>query len=327
MRIAILSDIHANRPALEAVLADSQEWDVEHFWCLGDVVGYGPHPVAPLMFLKCYVEADGWVMGNHDAMLADLLLPDDLRHKKPKDILHAVTDKGKGVKVTARGRFLTLDDWARTNSEPIIPIELNRAALAAHAEAEAFWQTEFKPERKTPHLVHRDGIDHILVHASQSDLLTRYVYAWHHEAYLPTEFTLLKQQSAERNFPRVQWYGHTHVPTFVRAKSKSGESFEFEPVRVFPGETHPLPAEIALVNPGSVGQPRDLDQRAAYAILDTAERTVTFRRVAYDWRETAHGMLAGGYPESLVNRLKTAAADEKVTPDDWLDHYREAAKR
>ncbi len=327
MRIAILSDIHANRPALEAVLNDSQEHNVEHFWCLGDAVGYGPHPVAPLMFQKRYVEPDGWVLGNHDAMLADLLLQDDLRRKQPKDVIHAVSERGKGIKITARGCLLTQEDWVRTNSTPIQTIMLNRAEVATNPDADTFWRTEFTPERKKPHLIHHDGVDYVLVHASQHDLMNRYVYPWQLESFLQTEFALLKQQSSKRKFPRIQWYGHTHVPMLVKAKSKPGESFEFDPVQLFPGETYPLSAELALVNPGSVGQPRDLDPRAAYAILDTAEHMVTFYRVIYDWRETAHDLLVGDYPESLLDHLKSAAADELVTPAIWLDHFRKAARR
>jgi len=113
----------------------------------------------------------------------------------------------------------------------------------------------------------------------------------------------------------------------VRAHPKPGGDFDLEPVRVFHAEEYSLGTELTLVNPGSVGQPRDLDQRAAYATLDTAARTVTFRRVTYDWRETAQDMCVEGYPESLIDRLRDAPVDEKATPDDWLAHFREARER
>lgn len=327
MRIAVFSDIHANRPALEAVLADSQKWGVEHFWCLGDMVGYGPHPTSAMMFLKRYVEPDGWVIGNHDAMLADLMLPEDSQHSNQPSNLQIITAQGKGAQVAVRGQILTTDAWAQINSAPIQAIELNRAALITHPEADAFWRNAFTRERVEPRLVHLDGIDHVLVHGSQDDPF-RYIYDWHTEILLPKEFAILQRQSTERGFPRVQWFGHTHVPTLVQTPlNVNGDGFDIRFEHIWPQQTCPLDSALALINPGSVGQPRDLDPRAAYAILDTVKRTVTFRRVAYDWRETAHDMLVESYPESLIDRLRYASAAEKETPNDRLAHYREAKKR
>ncbi|MBM4424664.1 MAG: metallophosphoesterase [Chloroflexi bacterium] len=331
MRIAVLSDAHSNLNALKAALNDSQKRDVERYWFLGDAVGYGPRPVAPLMFLKRYVHPDDWVMGNHDAMMADLLLPDDLAelgdgHRAKFEIRERGPDnKPTGeilYKGSARAQLMRMDEWEETGPTPIQAIELNRAALKAHPEADAFWRAEFTKGRVAPRIHTLDGVDHILTHARQNDL-GRYIYGWQHDIFLPAEFHQLKMQADESGRPRIQWQGHTHVPTMVKARSIRNGDFEFDAVRIRPEETYPLDSDLALVNPGSVGQPRDLDPRAAYAVLETTAREVTFYRVPYDWRATAQDMNAQGYPESLVRRLRDATPTGS-TPPSWLEHYEQA---
>lgn len=331
MRIAILSDIHSNLNALEAVLHDSEKRAVERYWFLGDAVGYGPHPVAPLMFLKRYVRPDDWVLGNHDAMLADLLLPEDLAelgdgHRLAFEIPERDRDNKPTGKILysglARAQLLRKDEWEETGLTPIQALALNRAALKEHPEADTFWRAEFTKERIAPRFHTVDGVDYVLTHARQGDF-GRYIYGWQRDIFLPAEFHKLKMQAVEAGRPRMQWQGHTHVPTLVKARSVKNGDFDFEAVRILPGETYPLDSELALVNPGSVGQPRDLDCRAAYAVLDTLERTATIYRVPYEWLATAQTMRGKGYPESLIQRLRDATP-VKETPAEWEAHYKQA---
>src|SRR5215203_5785415 len=108
MKIAVLSDVHANLYALEQVLDEAaNEMKVEQYWSLGDIVGYGPNPVNTLLFLKRYVDSEAWVMGNHDAMLADLVLPDDLpAAPKSKKLIHVRVNKGEGREIIGRNIFM-----------------------------------------------------------------------------------------------------------------------------------------------------------------------------------------------------------------------------
>jgi predicted phosphodiesterase len=323
MRIAVLSDIHANRLALEAVLQDSLNCEVERYWFLGDAVGYGPEPIAPVLFLKRYVNEGDWVLGNHDAMLADLLLPEDLQ-TLPNDFQPLAMTARENMPVICRGRFLSEEDWQATGAAPIQALKLNRAVLSQNAEADLFWRAEFAPAQAQPHVRSVDGIDYVLVHSGQVSHLFRYIYAWQVDFFLPAEFSRLQTVVEAQGCSRVQWFGHTHVPTLVFAHPKQTQTgFEFQPMRLLPGETYPLDGPLALVNPGSVGQPRDLDRRAAYAVLDTLQRTVTFRRVSYDWQATAEALIAGGYPDSLIRRIRDASPT-KETPGDWLAHYEQA---
>lgn len=366
MRIAVLSDIHANRLALEAVLADSLKQNVDLYWFLGDLVGYGPNPIEALKWLKGEFDGfpapDGWVMGNHDAMLADLVLqgksgaadailndpinypvspglvlPDDLTSKdedtrlldfviRQKDSEGQVTQRelyrGKG-----RGKFLNLLDWGDLNgAAPVLAIELNRAALMADPVVDDFWKEAFTPGRKTPREYHIEGVDYILAHSGQVNPLFRYIYAWS-TVLLNDEFRILYEQATRQGHPRVQFLGHTHVPTLVFGRPNSKEDgFDFDAKYIIPGETYPLdPGEVgqllALINPGSVGQPRDLDyKRAAYAILDTTGREVTFQRVAYDYEDAASLLTLNRYPARLRDMLISARQTSR-TPTGWLAYY------
>ena len=329
MKIAIFSDIHANLHALEAALDDAANaMEAEEFWSLGDLVGYGPHPVNTVLFLKRYVKPDAWVMGNHDAMLADLILPEDLP-ALPKSVrpIRVKVNKGEGREIIGRNVFMKEEDWFKTTLMPVDVIILNRAALRQNAEADAYWRKAFKPNRAVPRKVERDGLKFILVHGCQADPLSRYLYAWEKDILIPRELQELKKMRSRSKKSIVQFYGHTHVPTFICAKeTKSG--FDIRAEKIFPGQTFSLKGnDYFLINPGSVGQPRDRDQRASYILLDTKERAVTFRRVKYEYTDTARDLVAGDYPMGPVRRLQTAAAAERETPDEWLEHYNEAGKR
>lgn len=292
MKVAVLSDLHANQAALEAVLEDAFRHNVERFWSLGDTLGYGPDPHVPLMWLQHYVQPDDWRIGNHDAMFCGLISSDEASN-------------------TARQS-----------------LDLNRRTLEMpeNEDALAFCQAEFTGERMEPSLQTLDGVDYYRVHSSQKDYVgeRRYIYPWQEEIFLPEEFQHLHLLSLASGLPCVQFYGHTHVPTLVFGRLKEQEICS-QAVRVYPDRVYSLDTELAIINPGSVGFPRDLNNRSAYVLLDTGERTVTFRRVSYDWQKTAQKLLRDGYPPALVDRLRFADPDS-TTPDDWKAHYRDVQR-
>lgn len=319
MRIAILSDIHANAYALQAVLADTEEQEVEEYWVLGDFVGYGPHPLPPLRFLHRYVCDEGWVLGNHDAMLADLFLPEEA----DKASLKVHIQNGAGPEIGARGLFLKAGEWEETNSTPVEALFLNLRAIAQDTEIDAWWRTAFLPQRVAPRVLERDGLKCVLVHASQSSPLSQYIYPWHSEISLPREFQMIEQKVGQGTLPVVQFYGHTHVPAFIAAQ-RDGENLHIQPRKIFPDVELSLEnGHMYLVNPGSVGQPRDFDRRAAYLICDTQSRTIRYRRVAYDYTRTAEDLAVNGYPDSLIRRLRDAPLVNEAPPE-WSEHYRKA---
>lgn len=309
MKIAILSDIHANRYALQAALEDSLDQEVERYWCLGDLIGYGADPVTPLLWVKHYVAAKDWVLGNHEVMLAYFAKENDFNQYQ------------------LLPNLMKSEDWNTVNkdAQQIIQLNLQQLERSENKEAHLFWQSEFKPERIQPQQHIIDDISYWLVHSGQVDPLYRYIYAWEKEIHLPDEFRQLKKLQTAPPYPVVQCYGHTHVPTMVYAQ-KLDDKFKIEATPIFPNQSYPLADEFTLLNPGSVGQPRDMQQGASYVILDTKLKMVTFRRVEYDWRLAARELQEKDYPNSSVIRLANPYPTE-TTPIEWLNHYQEAKKK
>lgn len=292
MRIGVLSDIHANIEALQAAYMDAIDCDVDQFWFLGDAVGYGPDPVPAVLWVANFVESDSWVLGNHEAILAGLL---------------------------------TVQEKAEVGKTAEAVAQCHREMLAVDPGAYDFWQCEFNDARIVPRTHVFNGIQHTLTHAGQTNRhLFRYIYAWQIDFYLPPECMWLHQQFEQTGLPQVQWLGHTHVPLLINA-TPSGDRFEFDIKQIVPDMPYVLDSNLMLINPGSVGQPRDLDRRASYAILDTDVQTVTFRRVEYDWQTTVGKLyelpLSRKIIENLEDRLVNARPTDK-TPPDWIAHYR-----
>ena len=264
MRVAVLSDLHANLPALEAVGKDLEERRVDRVWCLGDVVGYGADPVACLEWVAR--RADVVLKGNHD-------------------------------EAVAAGQMRSFNPLA---------------AQAARLHAQVLTPPQRDQLYGWPERVEQEaaGTRALLVHGSPDDPLYEYV----------------QPADAGRGLHRWQGVadvilmGHTHRPFAAELRSApgagagasagaSGGGGAGAPWRV-EGFQHAVSLEaragesgVLLVNPGSVGQPRDLDPRASYAVLDLAERTVELRRVAYDVDAAASAILRLGLDRALAMRL------------------------
>jgi diadenosine tetraphosphatase ApaH/serine/threonine PP2A family protein phosphatase len=236
MRIAILSDIHSNLPALEAVLAALGELDA--CWHLGDVVGYGPHPDEVVGRLR-EIGAVG-VRGNHDAATLGEL---DIEWFNP--------DARRAIEWTAR-----------------------RISPATRAWLEAL------PERLV--------LDEMtLVHGSARDPIAEYV----------TSVPSARASFAAFATPYLL-HGHTHVP--VAWRDGGGE---LEALGPSDGSELQLDHRRLLLNPGSVGQPRDGDPRASALVLDTEASRVSWHRVRYPIAAVQADIRSAGLPGWLADRL------------------------
>jgi diadenosine tetraphosphatase ApaH/serine/threonine PP2A family protein phosphatase len=240
MRVAVVSDIHSNLHALEAVLEAVDAERPDGLWCLGDVVGYGPRPNECCALVK--QRAEICLAGNHDlAVRGDI----DLREFSGDAAAAAHWTRG------------VLDEPARAFLD----------GLGSSAS--------------------RDGV--ALYHASARDPVWEYVLS--DEA---AEATL-----ALAGAPLVL-VGHSHAAllaverdgTVTGGLADAGTELELADGRF-------------LLNPGSVGQPRDGDPRSSYLILDLDARRASFRRVAYDVERTQAEIRAAGLPEALAERLST----------------------
>jgi len=238
MKTLLLSDIHANLTALEAVLADAGH--VEAVWCLGDLVGYGPDPnecverVAALPNLRC-------VMGNHDAAALRQIEVDAFNPE-------------------ARAALL----WTQ-----------QRLSAANIAFLESL-----------PEMIEVDQIT--LVHGSPRQPVWEY---------------LLDTRTATINFDYFEtlycFVGHTHLPVIYYLPDDQRMAHLIVPENT----TQVSLAPRAIINPGSVGQPRDRDPRAAYALLDMEDYTWEWHRVAYDIPSVQERMHQAKLPERHIVRL------------------------
>ncbi len=236
MRIAVVSDIHANLPALDAVVVALGE--VDAWWQLGDVVGYGPHPDEVVARLR-ELGAIG-VRGNHD--------------------------------VAALGGSEV--EWFNPDARRAIEWTERRIAPATREWLAAL------PDRLVVD-------DMTLVHGSPRDPIWEYV----------TTTPVARANLAAFTTPYLL-HGHTHVPVAWR-----DDDGHLEILGPSDGSELPLDERRLLLNPGSVGQPRDGDPRSGALVLDTAARRVTWRRVPYPIDAVQADMRAAGLPARLVERL------------------------
>lgn len=240
MRILVISDIHANYTAFEAVLKHAKdEWD--YVWCLGDVVGYGPSPNECVDQLRELPHL--CLAGNHDWAALDRL---DIRTFNP-DARRAV-------------------DWTRETLT-----EENTRWLEA-------LPTTFVIGNYT------------LVHASPREPIWEYI---------------LEPLVAALNFPHFETsyclVGHTHQPVIYKLKDEEGDTDLQKPDYFNPIQMN---GSRLIVNPGSIGQPRDADPRAAYAILDFEKNVFEHRRIEYDIAKTQQKMRDFNMPDRLIARLE-----------------------
>ena len=240
MLVAIVSDIHGNRHALEAVLADVASTDARELWCLGDVVGYGADPNDCCALVR--ENAAVCLAGNHDLAVTGTIPLDEFSH---------------GAALAARWTQEVLAD--------------------DHVE----WLRSLSPQGD------EEGVG--LYHASPRDPVWEYVLS-----------TLLAELCLDVAEERVCLVGHSHVAlSFVRPE---GEAATGDTRRA--GDAIDMSLGEWLINPGSVGQPRDGDPRAAWLLLDTGSWQAEWRRTEYDIAGAAAAIRAARLPDSLAERLE-----------------------
>lgn len=240
VRVAIVSDIHGNRQAFEAVLDAVGETDCRELWCLGDLVGYGADPDACVELAR--ENAIICLAGNHDLCVRGSI---------------PLEQFSRGAAVAAT--------WTRRQVAPET-MEYLKA---------------LEPQK----LDEPVG----LYHASPRDPVWEYVLS-------PLQAELCLDVQVQR----ISLIGHSHVAL----------SFSRFPGAAATGETRPdgqaidLEAGEWLINPGSVGQPRDGDPRAAWLELDLDAWEARYRRTEYDITGAAAAIRAARLPDSLAERLQ-----------------------
>lgn len=239
MRVLLITDIHSNLTALEAVLQAAGA--VDETWCLGDVIGYGPDPnevvdrLRQLPRLTC-------LLGNHDVAVLGLM------------------------------------DYAAFNTD---------------ARRSLLWQRQTLTEDNLAYLA---GLTHQVVIKDQVTLA-------HGSPRDPVWEYILNTLSARLNFSHFEtpfcFVGHTHLPSMFQLET---EVDRVSQVLLRDGQVFKLTSR-AILNPGSVGQPRDRDPRAAFAIFDPESAVWQSQRVSYDIESVQSRIRAAGLPEKHAVRL------------------------
>jgi predicted phosphodiesterase len=240
LQVAIVSDIHGNRHAFEAVLRDVRSSAAREIWCLGDVVGYGADPNDCCAMAREHAAI--CLSGNHDMAVTGELSLDEF---------------STGAALAAR--------WTQEIIDPD-----HRGWLASLSPAGA-----------------ADGI--ALYHASPRDPVWEYVLS-----------ALLAELCLDAQSERVALVGHSHVAlAFERPEGQPATGAARRS-----GEEADVSGGEWILNPGSVGQPRDGDPRAAWMLLDTRSWNAVWRRTEYDIAGAAGAIRAAHLPDSLAERLE-----------------------
>jgi predicted phosphodiesterase len=244
LRVAVISDVHSNLPALEAVLESIETAGPEEIWCLGDVVGYGaqPNECAALIRDRCAFSLNG----NHDL---------------------AVTGEIDASTFSETARAAV--DWTKE-----------------HASAETMeFLKGLSPEGT------RNGFG--LFHASPRDPIWEYVLS-------------IDQAEAglDAQSERICLIGHSHVALFFTRPPSTGRRSFASGAQAGDGDLLDLAEGDWLLNPGSVGQPRDGDSRAAWLEIETDDWTARYHRVRYDAVAAGAAILEAGLPTALAERLQ-----------------------
>lgn len=241
MRTAVVSDIHANIEALQAVLERTKALEVEEIVCLGDIVGYNANPNECIDVLRN--ENVTCILGNHDASAAGMEEPEDFNPLARVAVL-----------------------WTREQLTAV-----SRRFLA--------------------------GLPR--------ELRVRGFFLFHGSIHETDRYIFFREDAVE-NFRRlagldgafpIGFFGHTHL------RAALSEQRGMVAVLPAPEELDLSPAKRYLINPGSVGQPRDGDPRASFLVYDDRDRRVTFHRVAYNIRACQDKIIRAGLPPQLAERL------------------------
>ncbi len=241
MRYAILSDVHGNLHALDAVLADLQAEKPDRVVFLGDAVGYGAFPNECVARLRAVAEI--MLMGNHEYAVL---------HPEERTVFNPYARQA----IEWTDQQLTPENRSFLAQRPL-KAQLEAGVCAVHA---------------SPH----NPLEWLyILQPAQAQVQFRFFEGW------------------------LCLFGHTHVPVVYR----EAQGPEAEVLLLGEGTLRLDPEARYLINPGSVGQPRDQDPRASYLLLDTEARTLEIRRLPYPIEQAQAAILAAGLPSFLAERL------------------------
>ena len=340
MRILILSDIHANDTALSAVLEHAERtYDIafntvldqevvasDRIIFLGDMLGYGPDAVD---VLKKAEKFNAFVVGNHDVFYLELInllenlgeqtiLTNNHEEVAISQILTDILDElRKGDSTLTWDSIKNLSGIAEyvketghlsvNNDFGFEAMLRNIVQIKAQDYDEDWYFKDIKLEKiPEPKSVKLNGYHFILVHGSLADSIGSGGYIYPGDDFLIQHSQIEEVKRKYRDSSICLCSGHSHIPLFVSVDDRQFDMNEIDTYKMVYEEPMKLGKWLTLINPGSVGFPRDCDPRAAYALLDTEKKEVTFWRVKYDIDSTISRMNSLHFHKELQEWLRTA---------------------
>lgn len=295
-KIALISDIHSNFEALNKVYISIVKMkDVKHICCLGDLVGYGPNPNEVVAGMA-QIEKKGFditfLLGNHDASALGMIEfvnvadPEDQKMLAAAG-LHSEKEIGEAFHDRRRRKYL-----------PVKP-DAKRSAVWTREKLSPKWVDFLKERARETHAI-KAGV--MCAHGSLRDPAYEYIR---------DETTAAKNfESPQMKDALLCFIGHTHAPATYTISEEDRMTYAGN--TILTGEPKVSSAAALklslktmryIVNVGAVGQPRDGDPRASFAIYDSDEETVQIIRVDYEVEKTKSKIVSAGLPKELAERL------------------------
>ena len=295
MRYAIFSDVHGNLDALQAVLQDMElvarrsGLRIDQIWCLGDVVGYGPEPSACVNRVRG--RCDICISGNHDWAVVGKI---DLE------------DFSGAAAQSARWTRLRLDtpDYNYLYSLPETTT-VGHFTLAHGSPSNPIWEYLTTPDTAAPNFPYFDTLYCVVGHTHLPTIFLQPIMD-HVTPMRAATRVLDRKLALAMATPGGPTRSALESGELALDTSRNGAVAPCERWTPTPGWWQIPPNYRAIINPGSVGQPRDGDPRASYVIYDS-DYGFEFRRVRYNIAETQRKIAACGLPERLAERLATAS--------------------
>jgi predicted phosphodiesterase len=333
MRLAIMSDVHSNSVALNTVLDHAYgKGRCESVLFLGDLLSYGPDPISVLDTAQS--EFTWTVMGNHETLFFELthLLEHEANeviatyNENRKTINEILEEAQQACENPYTSKYVAAmhniggiaqfieerhKNLSVTNSHAIDSILRNIVQLrVAKYEYGQILSQERDSEGFGPKEVELDGVKLVLVHGTLNNPKDENLYPWQclgGDTFFLRHAQLSKAYDKYGDERLCVFSGHTHIPLYLRIDDSAQRgSQDFGKNDLDYGKPLQLGKWVTLINPGSVGKPRDWDPRAAYAIMDTDLKTVEYFRIPYDIQKTSRHMQTQYYHSELIAQLRKA---------------------
>jgi len=308
MRIAIVSDIHANIEALKSVFSDidQQKWRVDEYYCLGDVIGYGAEPVKVIELLATRIPPENVVSGNHE----DLYI--GLNHYSFNNSAKLAMHYEKHQIGTSLKAVDYLEKATSSSN-----------GLASRRVKNANFFLSHNGPGKNYDLYHYPGMDDVLL----PSLMKRFKDGKTNDVKEKMGFGNTKNRN-------IFLIGHSHIPMVCVEELHIGQVKSLSVEKTYEFKDKKQDFDNIIINPGSVGYSRDGDPRASYVIIDLKRKAIELHRVGYDVEQNLKSVMKMGdwlgdnLPpnvglgdvndalDSLIKSMRNARVPSAV-PDDW----------